>query len=78
MRVQGDESLDKVITDLKTLAMTCTFGDLQDSLIRDRIVSGVKDNHLCEWLLRTQDLTLDEAIKTARAVEITIQSECFG
>ena len=74
MRVQGDEILEKYITDLKTLAMTCNFGELQDSLIRDRIVCGVKDTHLRERLLRTQELTLDKAIEIVRAVEVTKQS----
>ena len=74
MRVQGDESLETFITDLKALAMSCNFGELQDSLIRDRIVCGVKDARLREKLLITQDLSLDKAIETACAVEVTKQS----
>ena len=34
------ESQEKFITDLAT---TCNFGDLKDSLVRDRIICGVKD-----------------------------------
>lgn len=74
MRTQGDETLEKYVTDLKTLAMTCKFGDLCDSLIRDRIVCGVRDTSLRERLLRTDGLTCDKAIEIARAVEVTKQS----
>ena len=38
------ESLDAYITALRTLAKTCNFGVLENSLIRDRIVIGVRDN----------------------------------
>ena len=36
-----DESIDQYVTELQTLAATCEFGDLKDSLIRDRIVCGI-------------------------------------
>lgn len=33
-------SLDKYVTELMTLAATCNFGVITDSLIRDRVVCG--------------------------------------
>ncbi|XP_014673255.1 PREDICTED: uncharacterized protein LOC106813592 [Priapulus caudatus] len=74
MRVQGDETLEKFITDVKTLSQTCNFGDLADSLVRDKLVCGVKDQHLRERLLRTPELTLDKTIELARAAELTKQN----
>lgn len=40
-RHQGqDESCDKYLTELRTLTITCNFGNITDSLIRNRIVCG--------------------------------------
>ena len=38
---QEDETIDQFITELKTRAKSCKFGDQYDSMIRDRIVFGV-------------------------------------
>ena len=35
------ELQEKSITDLRLLATTCNFGDLKDSLVRDRIICGI-------------------------------------
>ena len=35
------ERIDNFVSELKRLSLTCEFGDLRDSLIRDRIVGGV-------------------------------------
>lgn len=71
-RVQrSDETIDQYVTQLRTMAKNCEFGDLVDSLIRDRIICGVPDNALKERLLRTVDLTLDKALATCRAAEST-------
>jgi hypothetical protein len=66
---QEGESFDIFITDLKTKASTCEFGELRDSLIKDRIVYGIKDDRLRERLLRMADLTLDKAIEACKACE---------
>ena len=44
--------------ELKKLSPGCEFDNLQDSLIKDMIVCGTKDNSLRERLLRECDLTL--------------------
>ena len=69
--MQNDETIDQYVTELRTKARTCEFGDLTDSLIRDRFICGIPDNGLRERLLRTQDLTLDKAISICRAAENT-------
>ena len=38
---QEGETIDQLITELKTRAKSCKFGDQYDSMIRDRIVFGV-------------------------------------
>ena len=46
-RVQEEsESVDSFVAALRTLAKTCNYGTLTDTLIRDRMVVGVRDNSL--------------------------------
>eukprot|EP00731_Ephydatia_muelleri_P038974 Em1020g3a len=45
------------------------FKNLEDELIRDRIVCGTNSERIKERLLREQDLTLDKALHTCRADE---------
>ena len=71
MRQQGDETFESFLTDIKTLAKTCNYGNLEKSILRDRIVVGIKDTHLRERLLRTKDLDLQTAEDMCRASEIT-------
>ena len=63
------EAIDNYVTVLRTLAATCEFSTLEDSLIRDRIVCGVRSQSRKERLLRETDLTLEEAINICRATE---------
>lgn len=57
------------MTELKTRAKACEFGDQQSLMIRDRIVFGVRDGRLKERMLR--DLSLQKAIDMCRAAEAT-------
>lgn len=72
-RAQGpNESIDAYVTDLKNKAKDCEFLDLHDSLIRDRIVCGVREDHVRARLLRETGLTLVKAIDICRANEMTV------
>lgn len=66
-----NESVDAYVTALRTLAKTCNFGILEDSLIRDRIVIGVKDNPARKKLLQVSKLTLKDCIDICRSYETT-------
>ena len=71
-RNQADgESIDQYVTELQTLAATCEFGDLKDSLICDRIVCGINSQAMKERLLREPDLSLSKATDMCRASEIS-------
>jgi len=59
---EPNESLDASVTALRTLAKTCSFGVLENSLIRDRIVIGVRDSQRRKKLLQVSKLTLKECI----------------
>ena len=66
---QNGRTIDAFVTDLRSKAKTCEFGELQDSLIRDQIVCGIDNNSIRERLLRNNNLTLEKAIDDVRAAE---------
>ena len=59
------------MTDLKLLAATCNFGMLHDSLIRIRIICGIRNSTLCEELLKVVDLDLDKCLHVCRVSELS-------
>ncbi|XP_032230541.2 uncharacterized protein K02A2.6-like [Nematostella vectensis] len=63
------ERMDNFVSALKRLSLTCEFGTLRDSLIRDRIVGGVLSNELRGELLKKPDLTLQSAHDYCRTYE---------
>lgn len=65
------ESIDQWVTDLRTRASTCNFGDQQELLLRDKMVFGVRDERIKERLLRETDLTLGKALSICRASEVS-------
>ena len=66
------ESVDNFVAELKTLAKTCNFCEcLRNSLIRDRIVLGIKNKQTTKKLLRTRELTLNNCIDICRSEEVT-------
>jgi len=70
---EPNESLDAYVTALRTLAKTCNFGVLENSLIRDRIVTGVRENQARKRLLQVSKLTLKECIDICRSYETSSQ-----
>ncbi|UYV84656.1 hypothetical protein LAZ67_X003000 [Cordylochernes scorpioides] len=69
MDSRKNQSFDDFVTKVKNKAVDCDFGDLTESLIRDRIVLGVLDKNLTERYLQDPDLTLSKAIALGRAAE---------
>ena len=70
IRVQGEgETIYSFTTDLRLKSQSCEFGSLQDSLIRDRVVVGIRDSKIKERLLRDSELTLERAIDICKANE---------
>lgn len=63
------ERVDNFVSELKRLSLTCEFGELRDSLIRDRIVGGVLSDELRGELLKKPDLTLQKAHDYCRTFE---------
>ena len=64
------ESLDQFLTELRKFTLTCQFGTFEDELLRDRIVTCLRDHGPRERLLRETTLTLQKAIDICRTNEI--------
>ena len=67
------ESIDSYVTELRILSKSCEFGDLTDSLIKDRLVCGVIKDSVRSRLLQETELTLQKAIDICRAAETSTQ-----
>lgn len=68
---QEDESFDSYLSKLRKLSKTCQYQHLQDELIKDRIVVGVKDNSVRKRLLQEENLTLRKCVDICRSAEST-------
>ena len=69
---RDDENIDSYVAELRRLSKTCQFCEcLQSSLIRDRLVIGIRDGATRKYLLQKRDLTLDNAIDICRGSEAT-------
>ena len=66
-----DEPFDTYLTTLKSLVRECEFGDIENSLLRDRIVCGVKDTKTREKLLQEENLTLEKCVNICQVNEIS-------
>ena len=70
------ESVDEYITDLRLLMKTCEFAttlDIEDSLLRDKLVTGCTSHQLRERLLREMNIPLSNALSIAHASELSRQ-----
>ena len=67
------ESIDTYLSSLRTLAKICNYDALEDSLIRDRMVIGIRDESTRKKLLQQSKLTLKVCVDICRANEQTEQ-----
>ena len=65
------ESIDEYFTALRTLSQTCEFAALEDSLIKDRIVGGIRRQETREKLLHTDNLDLTRCLAICRSAEFS-------
>ena len=60
------------MTELRNLASTSEFGDLQDSLLLYKVVDRIRSDKIRDALLRKGvEMTLEKAINICRTEEIT-------
>lgn len=65
------ETIDEYVTALRLMSQRCEFEQLEEGLLRDRITCGIRDGAVRDRLLRTDELTLEKAIKICQANEIS-------
>lgn len=71
---EDGETMQQYVTALRLLSRNCGFVTLQEDLIKDRIVCGVRSATIRDRLLRCDNLDLDKAIKICQAEEISQES----
>eukprot|EP00057_Strongylocentrotus_purpuratus_P007672 XP_011662146.1 PREDICTED: uncharacterized protein K02A2.6-like [Strongylocentrotus purpuratus] len=65
------ENIDTYVNNLREMVKSCNFGELQESLLRDRVVLGIRDHGTRRLLLQKRKLTLSQAIDICRSAEAT-------
>ncbi len=68
---QPGEVFDDFLADLRKMAARCELMTLEDSLVRDRVVIGIRDDATRRKLLQVKKLSLAEAIESCKASEAT-------
>ncbi|XP_048745965.2 uncharacterized protein K02A2.6-like [Ostrea edulis] len=64
-----NENIDTYVAILRSLAKTCKFDALENDIIRDRIVLGIRDNGTRKKLLQEAKLDLRKCVDICRANE---------
>ena len=67
----SNEGIDVYYAAVLIIAENCKFGDLEQSLVKDRIVVGVRDPALRKHLLYEKKLTPQKCLEMARSFEST-------
>jgi len=70
------ETFESYLATLRTLIKSCKYCDnCIESLLRDRIVLGIRDASTQKLLLREKDLTLNKTIDICKATESAVTQE---
>ena len=70
-RIQAEgENFETFLASIRTLVKTCNYcAKCVDSILRDRIILGIRDCELQKSLLKERDISLSAAINQCKAVE---------
>ena len=69
-RQELGQSFDDYHNEMRKLSVDCELLELRESLLKD-IIIGLSDKNLQKCLLRENNVSLDQTVKTCRTVEIT-------
>lgn len=62
-----------IVTYLRDISSSCVLGSLTHSLMKDRLILGIKDRVLKDRLLGLKVLTLTQALEVCQASETTFR-----
>lgn len=65
------ESVAEFVASLRNLAEHCEYRDTLDTMLRDRLVCGIRDEKIQRRLLVEKELTFQKAYEIATSMEIT-------
>jgi hypothetical protein len=65
------ESFESFLSGLRKLERTCEYSTIEDSIVKDRIVCGIRDDATRRKLLQMRKLTLATAVDICKAKEAT-------
>ncbi|KAL9960436.1 hypothetical protein ACROYT_G033892 [Oculina patagonica] len=68
------ESVADFVAALRNLAEHCGYNDTLETMLRDRIVCGIKDEKIQRRFLVEKELTFQKAFEIATSMEITTQN----
>ena len=66
-QLKNYSSVDAYLTKLKTLSKDCSFGELEDSLIRDRLICCITDGEIKKLIFEMEDPSLDQVVKLMKS-----------
>jgi len=66
---EEDETADVFVTALYELVNHCSYANLHDEMIRDKLVVRIKDSKLSERLQLNPELTLEKTVTQAYQAE---------
>jgi hypothetical protein len=58
--MREEDSVDEYVTQLKQLSENCEFGTLSESLIKDRLVLGIRDKNVKDRAFANKKFRLGE------------------
>ena len=64
-----EESVTAFVSELRSIAKYCNFGDTLETMLRDRIVCGINDAVIQRQLLSEKELTFSKALEVAQGME---------
>ena len=59
------------ISALRILVKTCEYKDLQDEMVRDRVVCGIRSDTVRKQMLKESTLTLARAVELCKVHEVS-------
>ena len=72
-RQKEDESVESFVTDLKFLAKSCEFQNLEESMVLTHLICGLRDSSLKASLLQEKNLTLAKAVEMCRMKQMIMK-----